>query len=500
MADRPNIVLVFSDQHRADVMGCAGNPAAQTPNLDALAAEGVRFSRCNTNSPLCMPARVSLMSGQLVSTHGIWANNLVDTPRHGPSHVRNIRDAGYHTAMIGKSHLWANHKNDGHTKDHAHILRDWGFDHIHELRDVIPSDRCRCYYADFLESRGRLEAYQDYSRVYWRGIHAWDTPPCLLPTDEHIDIYCTSKAAEWVKAYDGSKPFYLQVCPTGPHTPFDSPRKYRARFDPEEMPPAIMDLPVDPVSPQVELRLRTSGLQNMTVSQDRVGRSNYYAKVALLDHGIGLVMQALQEKGLMDNTWIIYTSDHGEMLGDHRLTQKAVFYESALNVPLIIRPPGGSERWQADGLTDHLDVSATLLEAAGSAPLDDSPGVSLFSRIQSGPDAPGAQDGKEVIFSEVGELGPFCSMARDEQHKMTIDASTGEPLELYDMVNDPRELRNLVNEPGLESIRNKFSDIYFNRILSEQDNDKLSIFQKARKAGAGSDTFIHDLMRRSGRL
>lgn len=499
MPKGPNIVLIFPDQHRGDTMGCAGNPAARTPNLDRLAAEGVLFRNCNTNSPLCMPARVSLLSGQHVSTHGIWANNLVETPRYGPSHVRNIRDAGYHTAMIGKSHLWANHKNDGHTRDHAHILKDWGYEYIHELRDVIPSDRCNCYYADFLSERRRLEAYQDYTRVWWRGLLPWETPPCILPTEEHIDMYCSGKAAEWIENYEDDRPFYLQVCPTGPHTPFDSPREYRARFKPEEMPPAIMEPPAEPVSPQVKLRLKSSGLENMTESQDRVMRSYYYAKVSLLDHGIGLVMQALQKRGLMDNTWIIYTSDHGEMLGDHRLQQKAVFYEGALNVPLIVRPPGGTRRWKADGLTDHIDVSATLLEAAGAKPLEDSPGNSLVPKILAGPDAAGAQKGKDVVFSEVGELGPYCSMARDEQYKMTIDSSTRQPLELYDMVNDPRELRNLVNEPSLESLRKRFLDEHFGQLLASQDKEKLKIFQERRGDRSDTDTFWHDLMRRSGR-
>jgi len=402
--------------------------------------------------------------------------------------------------MIGKSHLWANHKNDGHTRDHAHILEDWGYEHIHELRDVVPSSRCNCYYADFLEERGRLKVYQDYTRVWWRGVLPWETPPCLLPTEEHIDVYCPATAAEWIDNYEDERPFYLQVCPTGPHTPFDSPRRYRARFSPEDMPRAIMDAPAEPVSPQVALRLRTSGLQNMTESQDRVMRSYYYAKVSLVDYGIGLLMQALQKRGLMDNTWIIYSSDHGEMLGDHRLQQKAVFYESALNVPLIVRPPGGSRRWQADGLTDHLDLGATLLDAAGAEPFEDSPGSSLVPRILAGPDAPSAQEGKDVVFSEVGELGPFCSMARNEQYKMTIDSSTEQPLELYDMVNDPGELRNLVNEPSLESVRRMFSDEYFSQLLASQDKTKLKEFQEKREVGAGGDTFWHDLMRRSGRL
>ena len=105
MSSKPNIVYIFSDQHRGDTLGSVGHPVIQTPHLDRLAAEGVNFTRCSTNSPLCMPARASMMSGQYVCEHGVWDNSVEANPK-GPSHVRNIRDSGYHTALIGKTHLW----------------------------------------------------------------------------------------------------------------------------------------------------------------------------------------------------------------------------------------------------------------------------------------------------------------------------------------------------------------------------------------------------------
>ena len=123
----------------------------------------------------------------------------------------------------------------------------------------------------------------------------------------------------------------------------------------------------------------------MTESQRRARTSHYYANVVFDDRAIGLVLQALRERGLMDNTWIVYTSDHGEMLGDHRLCQKSVF-KGALNIPLIVRPPGGTEPWTARGLTDHLDISTTLLDVADATPLEANHGVSLLSKIEAGPD------------------------------------------------------------------------------------------------------------------
>ena len=149
MTKKPNVVLIFSDQHRGDALGCVGNPVVRTPNLDGLAAEGVAFGGCNANSPLCMPARASLMTGMYVNEHGAWGNRH-EADRHGPSHVRNIRDAGYCTAVIGKTHFRLYQADDGHTRDHAAGLRDWGYEYVHETKETIPSATHRCYYSDFL--------------------------------------------------------------------------------------------------------------------------------------------------------------------------------------------------------------------------------------------------------------------------------------------------------------------------------------------------------------
>ena len=495
MANKPNIILIFPDQHRGDTMGCVGHPAVLTPNLDRLAAEGVTFTRCCTNSPLCMPARASLITGQYVNEHGVW-NNDINGNRHSPSHVRNIRDAGYHTAVIGKTHLYV-HGGAGHTNNHIQKLRDWGYEDSHETSGPVGSAALDSPYTDYLAEKGLLDVQREYMRTIIRGfrperlregaaggMHPWEEPPCLLPAEDHLDMYIARKSAEWIRNYNGDKPFYLQICFGGPHNPFDSPAEYRAMYNPEEMPLAIMDKPEEPMAPYVERLFKLSRLGSMTESQNRVMRTYYYGKVTLIDDGISLALKALEEKGLLDNTWIIYTSDHGEMLGDHRLSHKIVFHEGSLVVPCIVRPPANARGWQCQGLTDLLDVNATLIDIAGAKPLEISDGRSLIPQIEAGPDAPGAQRGKEVVFSEV--LG--FSMVRNERYKMAINSRTRQPVELYDMVNDPTELRNLVNEPSLEKVRRELLDEHLSQLLSHLDETKFKVFKETRTAALFNDS------------
>ncbi|MFW9882477.1 MAG: sulfatase-like hydrolase/transferase, partial [Candidatus Thorarchaeota archaeon] len=154
MNKKPNIILIFPDQHRGDVMGCMGDPVVITPNLDKLASEGVLFTQCFTNSPLCIPARATLMTGLYVSDHGIINNNM-EAKSSSQSHVRNIRDTGYHTAVIGKTHLYEHRANSEgfHTNDKIDVIREWGFDDIHEITGPIASIRLNSPYTDYLKEK-----------------------------------------------------------------------------------------------------------------------------------------------------------------------------------------------------------------------------------------------------------------------------------------------------------------------------------------------------------
>ena len=469
--EQPNILFIFTDQQRADTMGYADDPVAITPHTDRLASQGVVFRRCCASSPVCMTARASLITGKQVHEHGVWTFANPEL-RHGPSHVRNIRDAGYRTAVVGKTHLWPHGK--GHTRDHVEEMHDWGYVDAIEVTGPVESANTGSAYTDHLRDKGLLDVHREYLSTHLTGKHLqvampWELPPTNLPTEDHLDMFIARQAEEWLGRYEGDEPFYLQVCFGGPHDPWDAPAEYRRRYDADAMPLSITEAPTGPMSPHVELLLKGAPhkLDQMSAAENRVMKSHYYAKVTLIDDCVGRVVAALENRGWLDDTWIVFSSDHGEMLGDHGLMAKKVFYDGAVNVPCIFRPPSGGDGWQSNALTDHLDIAATLLDVAGAAAFRESNGSSLLPLITAGKDAPDAHRHKDAVLSEFG-LPPeaFC-MLRTDRYKMSVHATTREPLDLYDMLEDPSELHNRVNDPALRDVREEMIGSELARLLPE---------------------------------
>jgi arylsulfatase len=472
LTDKPNIVLIYPDQHRGDSMGCVGHPSIRTPNLDRLAAQGVTFGRCYTQSPLCMPARASLVTGRYVHEHGTWSN-FSFPDRFGPSHIRNIHDAGYHTAVVGKTHMWVHGR--GHTNEHVNEMRDWGFDDVHELTGPLASATVSSPYTDYLEEKGLLDGFREYLLRYIKNTFAmrdeasggereaaWELPPPPLSAEDHLDSYTGRKAVEWIENYRGKQPFYLQVLFPGPHDPFDSPREYRDRYPPRGNPVGILDAPQEPLPAYVRMLLRISNLNDMGPVEMQKLRSLYYGKVTLIDEAIGAVVDALERRGLLTNTWIIYTSDHGEMLGDHRLLHKIAFYDGAIQVPLIVRPPGGRTPRQSNATVAQLDVTASLIDIAGAKQLAGCGGHSLVPAVSK--DLDSAVD-REVIFSEVEGY----VMAMTEKYKIVVDAEDFRPVEMYDRVEDTRELHNLASSPAHKVAQDEMLETHVRPFLSEWD-------------------------------
>src|SRR5437588_5117303 len=357
MSGAPNIVLVMSDQHRADMMGCAGDAGVLTPNLDRLAAEGVRCSRVSCQGPLCMPARASFMTERFVRDHGVYTN-WAEIPSDSPTYVWALREAGYHTALLGKAHLYRDDTYEArHVDDHAHRLRALGFAEVRETGDKFSSATPNRY-TDHLRKRGLLEAYLRHiaDRSYQgdnesgqnatKRVPMWDATPMPVPLDAYIDTWHGNEAVRWIAEYERPEPFYLFVGFPGPHDPWDAPQAAVDRYrDAEISMPHSTRRPTLEGTGRYEHLLRSflwlSDTETMTDDAIRGMRRAYSADVSVIDDAVARIVAALEARGLLDDTWLIYTSDHGEMGGDHGLMSKCVMYEPAVRVPLIVRPPRG---------------------------------------------------------------------------------------------------------------------------------------------------------------
>ncbi|MEQ1507033.1 MAG: sulfatase-like hydrolase/transferase, partial [Myxococcota bacterium] len=370
---RPPIVYVYVDQLRFDALRITGNPIAVTPNLDAFAAEAVKFTTCVTNGPSCRAARTTMITGLHVFEHKVFDNVILPDPSL-QSHVRQLRDvAGYHAMVVGKTHL---HDGRGHFDDHKDLLVAWGFTDAVELPDPQQWNY-ESAHSDWLTAStpaGEPDKYtrwQDYILGYQWDSAPPDAAPWGLSTFDHLDSFCGRTAAEFVRSYQEDAPLYLQVCFPGPHKPFDPTSEWLARYDVNDpaMPLAILAPPTEPIAPLTQTYLGVK-FETWDEPTARALRAHYYAKVSMVDAGIGELFQALRDAGLYDAAWIIVHSDHGELIADHQMTGKVLGYEGSIRVPLLIKPPGGvaGGGWQDVGQVDQRDVTATILAIGGLDP------------------------------------------------------------------------------------------------------------------------------------
>ncbi len=480
--ERPNILVIMADQHRAPAMGCEGNPVVQTPNLDRLAGEGVLLSHTYCQGPLCMPARASFLTERYVRDHGVFENKW-EVPVGLPTFLQSLQEAGYYTSCVGKMHFYR-HAGVADTRDRIDYISSLGFDEPIETVGKHAAANIRTEYSDYLESLGLYETYQEWMayRRYGRGqveingelvdrLPMWHTESLPLPADAYIDNWTGRRAAEWIESYDSEQPFFQWVGFPGPHDPWDAPDEYVQRYRGSDVPLGTLTPPELPDSGP--LRIFIEAFQSYghsdTLTKEIVEevRRFYYANVTLIDERIGDIIAALERKGILDNTWIFYTSDHGEMLGDHLMLTKMVFYEPSVRVPLIVRPPGGMEAKVIDDLVEHVDIPATIREIAGAPALKGSEGISLLGRVTGS--AGGAA--RESVHSENYGFAMF----RTERHKLLVYEETKAPVQLFDLDEDPDEDHNVVDEPRYAGV--------VDEMMTEQVVPFLSI--QPRRPGPG---------------
>jgi choline-sulfatase len=452
VANRPNILLVMADQHRADAMGCAGETGARTPNLDALASRGVRFSRVSCQGPLCMPARASFLTERYVRDHGVYTN-WAEVPADWPTYLHALQGAGYHTCMLGKAHLT---KEEGtsvaHVDELAHHLHARGFTEVIETGDKFVSGEEANRYTDYLASRGLIDVYRKHiaDRSYHgenesgqgatKRVPMWDATPMPVPLADYIDTWHGDATVRWIEEYDRDEPFFLFVGFPGPHDPWDAPSEAVARMrDAEIAAPRSTQRPATAGAGNygklVAGMLNLSDTDTMTDEAITGMRRAYLANVNVIDDAVGRILDAVARTGRADDTWVVYTADHGEMAGDHGLMSKCVLYEGAVRVPLIVTPPSGAGGLVVDDLIEHLDVPATVRAIAGAGDVAQSEGRSLLPYLDGG-----AVSSRDVSISEDWGFASF----ETERYKVVVDEDRCEPCQLFDLEADPAEDENLV--------------------------------------------------------
>ena len=435
MTARPNILVLQSDQHSAHIMSCAGHPVVRTPNLDRLAAEGVRFSNVYCPAPLCQPSRAASLTGRHGRNTGVTTNKgyLRDDE---PTFAQALQEAGYHTAFIGKTHLGQS------TRAGDSACDEWL--HCKGFTDAIPqfgkvgaalwgTDDC---YQRHLSKKGMRDRFREDYRER-RGSSTVVARPSVLPEEDFHDNFISDLTCEWIAEYSGEQPFFCWCNWGGPHAPFDAPGRYAEMYAAEDV-----DLPVsDPMerTPGPWRARSAKTLAGMSEPSIRECRAHYYGLVNVIDDGVGRVLQTLERRGLLDNTVVVYTSDHGEMLFEHGLMAKSTMYEEAVKVPLLVRWPerfrGGRDCHQ---LVSLLDLTATCIDLAAAETLPVSHGKSLIPLLE-GRDV----EHRRAVFSELGPQveGPM-KMVREGRYKFIYHPGWEIP-QLFDLEADPRELTNL---------------------------------------------------------
>lgn len=435
---RPNFLFIHTDQQRYDTLGCNGCAVARTPHLDRLAAEGVRFTRCYTTNPVCMPARASYVTGQYPSHHGVWQNGVPLDPRADTLQAA-LKRGGYHTALIGKAHL-----------DNIWLRKEkhpaYGFDPFIECEG---DPYCQDDYFQWLDAQG---LYENYMEDFKRGGHKQGYTRDL-PADKHMNRWITDHAVAYLdqRARD-REPFFLWLGFFDPHHPFDPCEPYASLFQPEPIPMPI-HRPGEEAGMTPLARQRFDALKAFTLDPAQIRRTiaAYHAMIAHVDVMVGRLLAALEQNGLADNTVVIFTSDHGEMLGDHGLLFKGpLFYEGAVRVPLIYRLP---RRCGLQGVVDdfvsHIDLAPTITRLAGVDGPRLMQGNPLFESASTLTTRRG-RDGALVEWREKAfqSNDPFlvarCFITERWKYVHYHDRDFGE---LYDRERDPQEVWNLWADP-----------------------------------------------------
>ncbi|MCP4961123.1 MAG: sulfatase-like hydrolase/transferase [Actinomycetia bacterium] len=453
---RPNILFLYADQHRADVLGSAGDEVVVTPTLDRLASTGLRCSGAWAESPVCQPSRASVLTGRYPTDHGILGNFNGDCSPDWATFPKALQAAGYETATIGKTHFSAWPMGPNGPVDAAPPADEWiagfGFDHVVEEFDrYVHVGKQQTPYMRFLADHDALEPYRDEVAARFRiGDRHWEAVTSPLPQELDLTSFLAAEAERWLDRRSGEQPWFLQLSFVQPHVPLMGDPVWAAHYadaEIERTAPTVPEPDNEAWSAHLALLRGHSHSELLTDEYVLAGARQYYAMVSLIDQKIGELLDLLERRGELDNTLIVYAADHGEMLGDHGLMAKMNFYRSSVRIPLIIRPPAGVAPVVHDGPVQAFDAVATMLDAAGTD-LEGSSARSLMPLL----DGEESHRDAAVSMIRMRPTMPTWIAVTDGRHRLTFDADTGEAAELFDLESDPDETTNLASRASEEHV------------------------------------------------
>lgn len=431
----PNVLMICTDHWPGSLFGIAGHPAIQTPTLDQLARNGCRYTRSYSECPVCIPARRTLMTGTTCRTHG--DRHFDETLRMPdiPTLAQTFRDNGYQAFASGKLHVYPQ-------RDRI------GFD------DVILHE----------EGRAQFDAVDDYElylgdqghlgQMFAGGMNnnSYLNRPWHLPEQVHVTNWTTQQMARQIQRRDPSKPgfWYLSYC--HPHPPLTPLGCYVDMYRDVEPPqPHIGKWAQNPESLPWPLRSRLSSWENFTDHQVRSALRAFYAMCTHIDHQIRVVIGTLREERLLDDTILLFTSDHGDMLGNHRQWAKRLFYEDSARVPMILVGTAGDDRVGHHRVDNRLvgwqDIMPTLLDLAG---LEIPESVEGISMVSEGP--------RPCLYGECGNGPTATRMLHDGRHKL-IYYPIGNRTQLFDLDEDPKEMNDLAGQSSHTKVEKRLKDL-----------------------------------------
>jgi arylsulfatase A-like enzyme len=530
MFKHPNFLLIITDQQRADHLGCYGNSVVQTPNIDALATAGTRFDRFYVATPICMPNRATLMTGRMPSLHGSRQNGI-PLSLSATTFVDVLRAAGYETVLVGKCHLQSingtppvigmpqadanrikppEHLCEAHKSINEQPRYDqelpstwardpefeptipyYGFNHVEVA--IGHGDKAVGHYERWLKARhsdpdSLRGAKNELAGNDFIAPQAWRTrmPEELYPTTfvaertiDHLETYFRS---------DQRKPFFIQCSFPDPHHPFTPPGKYWEMYDPETIAlPLSFNSGERPIPPHLQKlyeerelnKSNRNGQRTFAISEReaREATALTYGMITMIDDAIGKILARLVALGLESNTVIMFTTDHGDFMGDHQLLLKgALHYRGLVRVPFIWHDPAATKKNIINsGLCGTLDIASTVLDRAGLAGYNGMQGRSLLSAVK------GDATGYDSLIIEEHQRRGYMGLENNfrarslitDKHRLTLYEGV-EWGELYDLASDPDESNNLWDVSHAAKYRNDLTERLARKMMQLAETSPLA--------------------------